>query len=346
MWIQGIGTAVPPQPTSQQDTLQFVLSRFDVHDRTKQLYKKTLSNASIEKRHFSLSTLDQVLDQNHDRKNARFERSAVQLSTRALNVALSNANVSSSDLDYVIVTTCTGYLCPGLSAHLVESCNLRGDVRTADLVGMGCGAAMPALEQACNFLHANPGRTAAVVCTEICSAAMVSNDEVDIVISNTIFSDGSAALILSNKPSHVRIHEFQTLIVPEWRETLRFRTENGHLKNVLGKKVPEQSAIAMRTIAGRLLSARNLTPSDIEHWVLHAGGEKILDRLQKEFSLSEKALRSSRTVLRNYGNMSSPTVLFCLDEEIRTRAARDGKWGILGSFGAGFSAFGAILEWM
>jgi len=368
--LRGIGTAVPDFSASQEQTLAFISERFQVAERTKQLYKKTLRNKSIEKRHFGLGNLENVLDQDLDRKNARFEKEAVALSTRALQAALANAGVSPAALDFLVVTTCTGYICPGLSSHVLEACGLRPDVRTADLVGMGCGAAIPALDQAHNFLLANPGKTAAVISTEICSAAMVSSDEIDIVISNTIFADGSAAVVLSSEidrseqtpplapplagrgtvnfegGSTCVIRGFQSLIVPEWRGTLRFTTEKGHLKNVLGKNVPQQSAQVMRKIADRLLLDAELDRADVRHWMLHAGGEKVLDAMEQELILLPEALRSSRTVLKDFGNMSSPTVLFVLAEELRSVRPSIGDWGILGSFGAGFSGHGALLEWI
>lgn len=350
-WIAGLGTAVPATPTPQNDTLDFVLSRFNILERTKQLYKKTLQHKSIEKRYFTLTDLDQVLDQDLDRKNVRFEREASRLSAQALRSALASAQLEADQIDFVAATTCTGYICPGISAHLVEDVGLRSDVRVADLVGMGCGAAVPALEQANNFLAANPGKTAAIVCTEICTAAMFSNDDIDIVISNTIFSDGSAALILRNgadKSGLPRpyLRSFASLIIPEWRDTLRFRTERGHLKNVLGKDVPEQAGEAMRRIKQDLLARNGLNHSDINHWIMHAGGGKVLDAIEKDLDLKPSDLASSRDVLRNYGNMSSPTVLFVLDRVMQDRAPRAGDRAIIGAFGAGFSAYGALVEWI
>lgn len=350
MFILSIATAVPRQPIPQKETLDFVLSRFSVRERTKQLYKKTLSNTSIATRHFSLESLEQVLDQNHDTKIARFEKESVALSTQSLMLALNNAHVSPRDIDFLAVTTCTGYMCPGISAYLIESCGLRSDVRTVDLVGMGCGAALPALEQARNYLSANPGKKAAVVCTEICSATMVSNDDIDIIISNTIFADGSAAVILSDEKNlagegGLRFHSFGSLIIPEWRESLRFRTEAGHLKNVLEKKVPQQAAEAMGKITKKLLAEASLKTTDIQHWIMHAGGEKIINEIQRELALSNEDLQSSRRVLKDFGNMSSPTVLFVLAEEMRSTPPQKGQWGVMGSFGAGFSAYGALLQW-
>jgi predicted naringenin-chalcone synthase len=348
--ISGIGTAVPPFRVTQKEVHQFVSNHFDITPRTKALYKKTLGNDAIETRFFALNALTDVLEKDRDKINRRFKKEAVQLSCRAFLSAVQNASLQPRDIDFLAVSTCTGYCCPGLSSFIIDEAGLRTDVRSADIVGMGCGAAFPAMEQAFNFVTAHPDAAAAVVSTEICSAAMFSNNEPDIVISNTLFSDGSAAVILTNKNRlateaglHPRIQSFESLIVPAWRDTLRFTTENGYLKNILGKDVPQQAAHALASLTKKILIKEELTFDDISHWIFHSGGGKILDSIEKSLGLPSDALSSSRAVLKNFGNMSSPTVLFVLEEE--RKQSRPGTWGIMASFGAGFSAHAALLQW-
>ena len=352
--LQGWGTAVPAFAVSQANALAFILANFDIRPATQNLYRRTLSNPVIEKRHFAVESLADVLDTDRDRINQRFERESAALATRSLLAALAAADCRGSDIDFLVSTTCTGYLCPGISAHLVESCGLRRDVRLVDAVGMGCGAALPALQQARDAALAHPGAVTAVVCTEICSAAMFSNDAADIVISNTIFADGSAAAILrapvgsaSNGRSDgvaPRLLDFESLMVPEWRESLRFRTRDGYLMNVLGKDVPRQAAEALRLVVERLLARNGRSAPDVDHWVLHAGGDAVLNAAEETLSLPPHALRSGRAVLRNFGNMSSPTVLFVLDEEMRSNLPAPGAVGVLASFGAGFSVHAVLVE--
>lgn len=279
--ILGIGTSVPSFSITQQDALEFALSAFDIKNSTKTLYRRTFGHKSIERRHFALNDLSEVLEQDRDKVNLRFQTRAVELSKRALTLALQKSHLDARKIDFLAAATCTGYLCPGLTSYLVEACGLRPNTRLADIVGMGCGAALPSLEQAHNYVLAHPGAIAAVVCTEICSAAMFSNDDVDIVISNTLFADGSAAILLQSEapgemPSrngapHPRILGFSSRTIPEWREALRFKTEQGYLKNSLGKDVPEQAARALQLAVSDLLTQHERVPSDIDHWILHSG---------------------------------------------------------------------------
>lgn len=349
-----LGAAVPPLRLSQSDALIFCLENFPVKDSTKAFYRRVFQNPSVQNRHFALDRLEEVLETDHDKIIARFEQWSTRLGAEALEKALANAGIHSGELDFLAVTTCTGYICPGITSYLVEKLGLRPDLRSVDIVGMGCGAAIPALEQAHNFLSAHPEGTAAVVSVEICSAAMYSDDDADLVISNALFGDGAAAAIFKAAPNASNnppgrsspspiIDSFYSITLPAWRDTLRFKTQNGHLRNVLGKNVPQQAAEAMEQLVSRILSEKRLTQADIGHWIFHAGGEKILDAIQRRLALGPDALRASRTVLRDFGNLSSPTVLFVLAEEMR-RPPTTGEWGLIASFGAGFSAHSALLR--
>jgi alkylresorcinol/alkylpyrone synthase len=357
--VTGLGCANPPFEVTQADGLAFAREHVPMPEATFELYRRFLDSAGVSTRQFGVDTLGDVLQTDHDHVIERFQRWAVRLSAGSLQAALEDAALAASDLDYLAVTTCTGYLCPGLSSYVAERCGLRPDTRRVDIVGMGCGAAIPALEQATQFLTAHPGAAAAVVSTEVCSAAIFLGDAPDLVVSNSIFGDGSAAVVLrapgrgpgaSREASPARplplprLLAFRSLLVPEWREGLRFRTEGGRLRNVLSREVPARAGEACRRLAGELLAEHGLRPEAITHWVVHAGGRTVIDAVQAALSLDETHVASARTVLRRHGNMSSPTVLFALDEEVRSRSPQPGHLGVLLAFGAGFAAHAALVS--
>src|SRR5690349_2023573 len=114
------GTAVPRLKLTQEETLDFILKNFGIKDSTRQLYKRTLLNKSIHTRHFALEKLSDILDRDHERVNARFEKEAIQLSVDSLGKALAAAHLTPKDVDYLAVATCTGYLCPGLAPQIIE----------------------------------------------------------------------------------------------------------------------------------------------------------------------------------------------------------------------------------
>ena len=352
--IVGIGTALPPRRLSQADAWAWALDHIPLTPVTRELYERVLGDPGIATRHLALDDLSELLETNHDTVIARFERWAGELSARSLARALEVAGVEAASVDFLAATTCTGYLCPGLTSYVMERAALRPDVRRVDVVGMGCGAAMPALEQACHFLAAHPDGTAAVVSTEICSAAVFLGDAPELVISNTIFGDGSAAAILRRAdrlpasragarcPTFLG---FRSLTLPEWRNTLRFRTEGGHLRNVLSRDVPIRAGVACKRLVLELLGEHGVGIDAVRHWVMHAGGRLVLDAIERALELPAVALEAARAVLHDVGNLSSPTVLFVLDEEQRRRPPAPGDLGILSAFGAGFAAHAALVEY-
>jgi predicted naringenin-chalcone synthase len=351
VWLLGIGTALPPRCWSQADALSWGLQHVPLTPSARDLYSRVLTDASIARRYLALDDLSEICETDHEVILARFERWASALSADSLGRALAAAHATPASIDFLAATTCTGYLCPGLTSYIAERAALRPDVRRVDLVGMGCGAALPALEQACHFLAAHPDGTAAVVCTEICSAAILLGDEPDLVISNAIFGDGSAAAILrrADRAPHgepcARFRAFESLILPEWREALRFRTRQGHLRNVLSRDVPVRAGVACRRLIASLLEAQGVEAGQVAHWVMHAGGRLVLDAVERALELPASALESARSVLHDSGNLSSPTVLFVLAEEQRRRPPREGDLGVVSAFGAGFSAHAALVEY-
>jgi alkylresorcinol/alkylpyrone synthase len=370
--IIGLGTAQPPFVLAQSDALAHGLRLLDFGEAAMDLFTRVMTADGIDTRHLGVDEVSNLLEMDHDRKLARFETWGVRLSAQALSRALENAGLTPEDIGFLAVTTCTGYLCPGLSAYVAEACALGDSVRRVDIVGMGCGAALPALEQATAFLAAHPDGVAAVISTEICSAAMIIGEAADLIVSNAIFADGSAAAILRRPANgqhgdgatasaarpgvgspdghgangcHPKILGFRSLLVPAWRDRLRFRTEGGHLRNVLAREVPVLAGEACRTLIHQLLADHGLTSDDITHWVVHAGGKAVLDMVTKKLQLPPEKVASARAVLRESGNMSSPTVLFVLAEEHRQHPPRRGERGVISSFGAGFAAHAALVEY-
>ncbi len=351
--IAAIGTALPPNRVTQADMLSWGNDWVPLSETARALYNRVMGDDSIEARHFAVDDLAEILETDHERILERFERWGATLSTSALNQALDRAGASAAEVDFLAVTTCTGYLCPGISSHVLERAGLRPDVRCADLMGMGCGAAVPALERACDFLAAHPDGTAAVVSTEICSAAIFFGDAPELIVSNSIFGDGSAAAILRRAdripaaPASPcpRFVGFRSLTLPAWREALRFKTEGGHLRNVLSRDVPQRAGEACRRLVDELLGKHGLTADAVGHWVMHAGGRLVLDAVEQALELPADALGAARAVLRTAGNLSSPTVLFVLDEEHRRNPPRPGDLGIMCAFGAGFAAHAALIEY-
>jgi alkylresorcinol/alkylpyrone synthase len=290
---------------------------------------------------------------------------------------MDQAGLAADQIEGLIVNTCTGYLCPGLSSYLIEDLALPAHVSVLDLMGMGCGGAIPNLEAGCRMIQSGARATVLCLSVEICSATFFRGPEPDLIVSNSIFADGASAAVLqanlngdlvrsvpvraylqsgedkitpcgvtTNKSPQalVRFLDFESVTLPEHRDKLRYTTQGGRLRNVLTRCVPVIGAKAVAQVTQRLLTRHNLTPKDIRHWVIHPGGTQVLTAVERHLDLSPEKLRPSYEIFRDYGNMSSPSVMFVLDKVLREARPQPGDKALLIAFGAGFTAFAALVE--
>jgi predicted naringenin-chalcone synthase len=346
MFITGIGTAAPARPYTQKECWDFAKGHAGIQHLTPRsqalLRKILLGDNGIDSRHLALDSLEQVFDLNPDALHARFARHAPTLATQAAERALHQACRAAKDIDALLVSTCTGYCCPGLTSYVSERLGLRSDVLLLDLVGQGCGAALPNLRTGEALLRARRAQHVLSVCVEVCSAAFYIDDDPGVLVSACLFGDGAGAAVLSmTENPHVRRVAWQgawTTLRPELREYLRFEQRQGMLRNILTREVPEIAGVQVE----RVLTEAGLTPAGIETWVLHAGGRNILVAVRERLGLKEEDCQWSAGILREYGNLSSPCVLFVLEAALQG-GARPGRWW-MSSFGAGFSCHGALLH--
>jgi len=350
MFITGLGTATPPQRHAQRDGWDAVQKwpQFSqLKPRSKAILKKVLcSDNGVDTRHLALATLAEVFDQTPDDLQARFVMHATALATEAARRALKNADCRPEDIDAVIISTCTGYLCPGLTSYVSEQLGLRPNVFALDLVGQGCGAALPNLRAGEAILAAGRAKKVLSVCVEVCSAAFYIDDDPGVLISACLFADGAGAAVLSREPlpgrRRIQWKFTDSRLVPAERDTLRFGHKNGKLRNILSPQVPQVAG----DIAGKLFSesliAANVKREQVTGWILHTGGRDVILALRDQLQLSVDDVRHSTAVLREFGNISSPTVYFVLERALND-SVPDGLWW-MSAFGAGFSCHGAFLE--
>lgn len=350
MFVIGLGTAVPAWRYTQRDcweALQAAPQFPKLATRSRALLRKVLtSDNGIRTRHLALPDLREAFDLSPDALHQRFREHAPRLAADAARQALDDAGCDAPAIDAVVVTTCTGYLCPGLSSYATEGLGLRSDVLPLDLVGQGCGAALPSLAAAEALLSSGRAGRVLVICVEVCSAAFYLDDDPGVLISACLFADGAAAAVLSREPSprHRRV-EWMTsggVTVPADRDLLRFEQVGGRLRNILRPEVPGRAATCAEQVHRTTLANAGVTSPQITGWVFHPGGRDVLRALAERFGLAEQDLRRSADVLSEFGNLSSPSVLFVLRRALGEK--QPGGWWWMSSFGAGFSCYGALLR--
>lgn len=344
MYLQALATAVPAASYTQEECweiLQRSPAKQRLNHRSLMVVQTVLKGESgVEKRHFAVPDVDRVFDLSSDELNAAFCSSAPPLAGRALSAGLEKLGAKPQEIDALFICTCTGYLCPGLSSYVSEALGLRSDVFALDLVGQGCGGAIPTLRAAAAYCAANPDALVATIAVEVCSAAFYLDDDIGVLVSACIFGDGAAAALWRGKDvvkNGLKIGGFQSLHLPESRDLLRFEQRDGKLRNRLDVTVPKLAARSVKQLYDETVAGK-----PVAKVVAHGGGKTVIEAV--EHALGGTPLASSRDVLRRYGNMSSPSVLFALEHALEKGAPQTGGDWWLVSFGAGFTAHSCRLE--
>jgi predicted naringenin-chalcone synthase len=343
-YIASFACVVPPYSADQAFSAELVKKHYapQLNARSLGLIRATFSHPGIRKRHFAVHDPAQIMDETPDRKIARFTENAIELASQAAAKALDQAGVCAGDVTCLVVNTCTGYICPGISTYLIERLGLPRTTRVYDLVGSGCGGAIPNLQLAESLLMTNGGVVVSVA-VEICSSVFQMGNDLSLILSNALFGDGAAAAVLMNRPAGFELVATAGFYVPEQRDAIRFVHKQGQLHNQLSTKLPDLVRKAASKVVADLLSARGLRTADIKHWAFHTGGEKIINAVRDEIGVPEEQLLATRATLAEYGNMSSPTVWFVLEELQRTGIAA-GEWCVMVAYGAGLSAHACLLR--
>ncbi|HEX7061171.1 MAG TPA: 3-oxoacyl-[acyl-carrier-protein] synthase III C-terminal domain-containing protein [Woeseiaceae bacterium] len=350
MFLRGLGTAHPAPRYTKADCWEaFTRSAwFDRLDRRARTIAETvlLGDNGIEARYLALDTLQEVFAIDPDTLHDRFVRHAPRLAAQAAEKALLDADTPVESIDGLVVSTCTGYLCPGLTSYLIEELGLRQDLPAFDLVGQGCGAALPNWQMCDAMVTSGKSRNVLSVCVEVSSAAMYLDNDPGVLVSACLFGDGAGAAVLSAEPRagqrRIECKAAGSLMDPALRDVLRFEQRDGMLRNVLTRPVPRLAAQHAERVLDQVLADAGLSRAGIATWIWHAGGRDVLRALRERLGLEEEHVRYSAAVLREFGNLSSAFVYFVLEAALNEGA--DGGWWWMSSFGAGFSCHGALLE--
>ena len=350
MYFRGIATAVPPTRFTKAQCLDaFQRSEWFARlDTRSHLIARTVlqRDNGIEARRLSLDSLAEVFSIDPETLDRRFLAHAPVLASDAATRALAVAGIDAAGIDAVIVSTCTGYVCPGLSGYVAERIGLRADVQAFDLVGQGCAAALPNLQLGRSLLASGAAAHVLSVCVEVSSAAMYLDNDPGVLISACLFGDGAGAAVLSLAPGdasrRIEWKDSASLIEPKQRKALMFEQRDGLLRNILTREVPTLAADYAHRVLETVLGRAGLNSGDIAEWIMHAGGRDVLLALERRFELDADALRYSAAILREYGNVSSAFVYFVLEAALADGAPAGWWW--LSSFGAGFSCHGALLR--
>jgi 3,5-dihydroxyphenylacetyl-CoA synthase len=344
--ILSIGTANPPTTYTQQDLLRL----FKCDNKSVRAF---FENSHIEKRHLVLPEPGEdgtVPDEDGTQLLAKHLKWALEIAPQAITRCLSPRGLTPADIDFIAVVSSTGFLCPGLAAYLVEKMDFRRNTHRIDILGMGCNAGMNGLVAVAQFAAANPGKNGLLVCCEICSAAYVFDMTVRTGVVNSLFGDGSAAVLLRADPAlgaddGPKLLGFEPHIIHEVRDDMRFDFEKGKFSFYLGWQIPYQLGEQIDIPVRRLLDRFGLKRRDIKQWIVHSGGKKVVDSFKYNIGLTEYDVRHTRSILQHYGNISSASIFFSLQELLREGVVEAGDFGVIMAMGPGVSIETGLMRW-
>jgi alpha-pyrone synthase len=268
-----------------------------------------------------------------------FERCAPHLARRALDrLALSESE--RSRIRHVLVTCCTGFYAPGLDFDIIDHLGLPASTERTFLGFMGCYAAVNALKLARHIVRSQPESAALVLNLELCTLHFHQTQELSEALAFLLFSDGCSAALIGREPMGLEIDSFDALSIENSRDLITWRIGDMGFDMHLSTQVPNQIAKTMRENAAAVTQKNGLQKNGLDHaidlWAVHPGGRAILDAVEDGLDLGPDALAASRCILSRFGNMSSATVMFVLQQLMKE--ARTGQHGCAISFGPGLTA--------
>jgi predicted naringenin-chalcone synthase len=353
--ILGIGTAIPPHAIRQADAAEIAQGYTCTTEDEAQYYRDVYHAVGVATRHcVILDTPDGDLSKRQSfysdespstsARMRRYEAEASGLAVEASRKALDAADVAPNRISHVITVTCSGFFAPGLDVALIKRLGLRPDVERTQVGFMGCHGAINGLRVARAIVGADPSACVLLCCAELCSLHHQYDLNTSTIIANALFADGAAALVgvadegVSKVP--YRVVAMGSTLVEDSEDVMSWRIGDHGFAMTLSAKVPRLIARHLRPWLDGWLASHGLRVDTVPSWAVHPGGPRILTAFSEATSVGRDGLAASYRVLSEYGNMSSPTVLFVLDELRKTGAPRP---CIALAFGPGLAVEAALL---
>jgi predicted naringenin-chalcone synthase len=262
---------------------------------------------------------------------ARYEANVVSLAARAVEGLGEGCDLDT--VTHLVIVSCTGFFAPGLDLELVWRCGLATSVERTTVGFMGCQAALNALKLARHIIRSDPEARVLIVAVELCTLHLQETDDLEKVLSFLIFGDGCAAALVTAKAEGLALDRFHAIAEPRTGDLITWNIRDDGFSMFLSGRVPSAVAALLRKRTAEILSGASI--DGIDHWAVHPGGRSVLDAVHGALGVGPNALDHSRRTLSDYGNMSSPTILFVLKRVLDS--AGPGETGCAMSFGPGLS---------
>lgn len=360
--ITAIGTANPQYKRTQNETAELVCASLDISPAKKRLLKSIYNATGIEHRHSVLSdyckkpgefeffpnNTESSFPTTAERMKV-YKDNALHLALAAIENCFQTPNsINQNEITHLITVSCTGMYAPGIDIEIVQHLKLNSTVKRTAINFMGCYGAFNGIKIADAICKADPNAKVLVVCVELCTLHFQKSTDITNIISNAIFADGAAAIIIEKKPEHKKcfsLESFYCDLLPQSNQEMAWSIADFGFDIVLTTYVPEVIQSGIAAFTQRLLQQSAQTFSQIDYYAIHPGGIKILEACETALNITAEDNKHSYEVLKNYGNMSSPTVLFVLKKIWDSLTDNDHHKNIFScAFGPGLTLESMILK--
>ena len=346
--ITTVAKQLPPYTRSTEEIIPFL--KVWLSGQEKRFQRKVLKlfeNAGVDRRYSIMDAEEVFFKTSFEEKNAIYKKETIKLAEKALTNALNKAGLQPQDIDFIITVSCTGIMIPSVDAYLINKLDMKQDIVRLPVTEMGCVAGISGMIYANNFLKANPNKRAVVLAVESPTSTFQLDDYSMVnIVSAAIFGDGCACTILSSHEDETGPEIIDDAMYHFYNaeHMMGFELRNSGLQMVLDKEVPEKIAEHFPKFIHPFLAKNNMTIEDIDHLIFHPGGKKIVQTVEQLFGSLGKNINHTKAILKEYGNMSSATVLYVL-ERFMENGVKKGDTGLMLSFGPGFTAQRLLLRW-
>jgi alkylresorcinol/alkylpyrone synthase len=349
MRISSATTALPPHYYPQEVLVEAFrrywggkLDRFDILER---LHAAT----QVDGRYLALP-VDAYPFETWGQANNYWIGAAVELGEQAICRAMQQAGIGPSDIGAFFFVSVTGIASPSIDARLINRMKLNPRMKRIPIFGLGCVAGAAGIARAADYVKAFPDQAALLLSVELCSLTIQPDDFSPAnLISTGLFGDGAAAVVVSGEEQQEahgpRIIATRSTFYPDTEYVMGWDISEKGFKIVLSRDVPDVILQNLGSDVDGFLAEHGLSRSDIESWVIHTGGPKVLEATERALGLPNRALDVSWECLRRTGNLSSASVLFVLEEVMRNRRPAPGTWGLLAAMGPAFCSELVLLRW-
>jgi alkylresorcinol/alkylpyrone synthase len=350
--IASTATAVP-QYVIPRSLVETQIGRvFSLSGRRLEAVLDVVANSRIDRR-YSIFPVEYLIEPRPLEQISReYREHCLCLGRRAAQQALDRAGISPQEVDIILTVSCTGFMIPSLDAYLAPEMGMRSNVRRLPVTELGCAAGAAGLALAREFVSTRPEATALLVAVELPTLTFQRRDLSQAnLISTILFGDGAAAAVVTGRErSGPRILDSESFLFPDSLDAMGFDLRDSGFHIILSKEVPQLIRERIGGLVDAFLARHSLTRRDLQAYILHPGGQKLLQFMEEELGVDRSLTRPSWDVLRDFGNLSSASVLFVLHQWLALQAAgerprRPGDLGLLAGFGPGFSAEMLLLQW-